>query len=191
MPNYRRAYVPGGTFFLTIVTYQRRPILESVERVSNLRAALRQVMCETPFRVLGAVVLPDHVHFIWSLPRGDTDYSRRIGRLKVIFTRSSRDERGSPTHVSDSRRKHRESDVWQRRFWKHTVNSEEEFEQVLHYIHYNAVKHGLVPCPHLWSFSSFGKWVRAGLYSIDWGCSFEDRNPILPTSVNDGVWAGE
>ena len=191
MPDYRRAYVPGGTFFLTIVTHGRVPILGSREGVARLRRALRRVMLERPFRVPAAVVLPDHVHFLWSLPRGDTDYSRRVGRMKVLFTRSVREGRGSPAPVSDSRRKHRESDVWQRRFWEHVVDDEEDFERFLDYMHYNPVKHGLVTCPHQWPFSSFGKWVKSGLYPIEWGCSCQGRQPALPAMINDGVEAGE
>src|SRR3954452_6264440 len=79
VPNYRRAYVPGGTVFLTVVTYRRRPTLAGPAAVSRLRRALRQVMRETPFSVPAAVVLPDHAHFLWALPRGNADYSRRVG----------------------------------------------------------------------------------------------------------------
>jgi putative transposase len=191
MSDYRRSYVPGGTFFLTVVTYRRRPLLASRENLERLRRAIRQVMREAPFRVPAAVVLPDHVHFLWSLPRGDADYSRRVGRMKVLFTRSLRGRRASPIVVCDSRRKHRESDVWHRRFWEHTIEDEADFEHHLDYIHYNPVRHGVASCPHLWPHSSFTRWVRAGLYPVDWGCRCDGRRPTLPDSVRRDGMAGE
>jgi putative transposase len=76
----------------------------------------------------------------------------------------------STSEVSASRLKHRESDVWQRRFWEHAIKNQADLHQYLDYIHYNPVKHGLVSCPHLWSYSSFSKWVNQGRYAQDWGC---------------------
>jgi len=88
MPEYRRAYVPGGTFFFTLVTYQRNPLFSDPENIFRLRHAVATVRSEMPFGVTGAVVLPDHIHFLWTLPVGDQAYSKRVGRLKVIFTQS-------------------------------------------------------------------------------------------------------
>ena len=170
MPEYRRAYVPGGTFFLTLVTYQRNPLFSNLENIPLLRHAVATVKSEMPFDVTGAVVLPDHIHFLWTLPVGDQAYSKRVGRLKVIFTQSLQGKGVLPQNVSYSRRKHYESDVWQRRFWEHTIRDEADFEQHLNYIHYNPVKHGLVSCPHLWKYSSFHKWTRQGMYTNDWCC---------------------
>jgi putative transposase len=183
MPNYRRAYRPGGTFFLTIVTYERRPTFAEHGQVERLRLALKQVMREAAFQIPAAVVLPDHVHFLWSLPRGDTDFSRRVGRMKVLFTRSLDAAETTQAHLSDSRRRHRESDVWHRRFWEHAIEDEDDFENHLNYIHYNPVKHGLVACPHLWPHSSFARWVRSGLYPGDWGCCCDGRQPQMPKVV--------
>ncbi|WP_165243782.1 REP-associated tyrosine transposase [Paludisphaera soli] len=191
MPNYRRAYVPGGTVFLTVVTYRRAPILDGPANVARLRQALGQVMCETPFRIPAAVVLPDHAHFLWSLPRGDADYSRRVGRMKVLFTRSLQGRGVASVGTSRSRHRHRESDVWQRRFWEHTVESEEEFEALMEYIHYNPVRHGLTSCPHLWPYSSFDRWVQAGLYPKHWGCSCDGRTPVLKPNQQVEEIAGE
>jgi putative transposase len=191
MANYRRAYVPGGTVFLTVVTYRRQPALAERGDVARLRQALRQVMREAPFRIPAAVVLPDHAHFLWSLPPGDSDYSRRVGRMKVLFTRSLPGRGVAAADVSRSRQRHRESDVWQRRFWEHTVGDEAEFEDLLNYIHFNPVKHGLAACPHRWPFSSFGRWARAGLYPAHWGCSCDGRTPTLPGSATLGDMVGE
>ena len=181
MSNYRRAYVPGGTFFLTLVSHRRSPIFERAENVERLRSAIDQVRKEHPFDFPAAVILPDHAHFLWSLPRGDTSFSLRVGRLKVLFTRMARLGPDDPIdRISASRRKHRESNIWQRRFWEHTITNEGDFEAHLHYIHYNPVKHGLVSCPHFWPYSSFRRWVRNGLYTSDWGCCCRGRQVNLP-----------
>ena len=120
MPDYRRYFAPGGTYFFTLVSYARRLRFVGDAALARLRAAVVAVQRDLPFHFLAAVVLPDHMHFLWTLPAGDADYSRRIGKMKVHFTRSSPD-RSQGEQVSASRRRHRESDVWQRRFWEHTV----------------------------------------------------------------------
>jgi putative transposase len=191
MPNYRRRLVPGGTFFFTIATYERRPILAQKTSVALLRQELVEVKRDHPFDFRASVVLPDHVRFLWSLPRGDSAYSSRIGQIKVLFTQKLRGENASPVEVSASRRKHRESDVWHRRFWEHTITDDDDFEQHLHYIHYNPVKHGFVRCPHLWPYSSFSRWVKDGLYDGLWGCGCDGRIPVLPRMASLNGVAGE
>lgn len=170
MPNYRRFYVPGGTYFFTIVTYQRQRIFANPEHISRLRKAVAIVKSEMPFTIIGAVILPDHLHFIWQLPQGDTAYSKRIGKMKVLFTQSLSQLEISKQENSLSRIKHRESNIWQRRFWEHTIRDEKDFNNHLNYIHYNPVKHHLVSCPHLWQYSSFHSWVKRKVLTNDWGC---------------------
>ena len=121
MPQYRRYYRPGGTFFLTLVTYNRRLLLKSAENVDRLRGAIARVKEEKP------VILPEHIHFLWQLPPDDSNYSQRISRLKVLFTRSLHGKNALSQDVSASRHKHRESNVWQMRFWEHTISNEADF----------------------------------------------------------------
>ncbi len=180
MSNYRRVYVPGGTFFFTLVTYNCQPYFANSENIAKLRQAIATVKQEMPFNITGAVILPDHIHFLWTLPMLDTNYSKRIGRLKVVFTKAFRGKTSLPDNVSISRQKHRESDVWQRRFWEHTLQDEAELEIYLNYIHYNPVKHGLVSCPHLWKYSSFDSWVNQGVYSLKWGCTCQGQKVKIP-----------
>jgi putative transposase len=125
------------------------------------------------------------------LPPGDTAYSRRIGLIKVLFTRSLRGPNARKEEVSASRRKHRESDVWHRRFWEHTLKEGDELDPFLHYIHYNPVKHGLVTCPHLWPYSSLSRWIQAGLYPPDWGCCCAGKEPNLPKMASLDDLVGE
>lgn len=181
MPQYRRAYIPGSTVFLTLVTYKRIPLFTTPAHISYLRQALNTVLEEMPFQFVAGVVLPDHLHFIWTLPEQDGNYSKRIGRMKVLFTRSLRGKDHLPKTVSRSRQKHRESDVWQRRFWEHTIWDEADFQQHFDYLHYNPVKHGLVNCPHEWELSSFHRWVICGVYEQSWGCCGEVKIEIMST----------
>jgi len=189
MSEYRRNYIQGGTFFLTLVTYQRIPLFSSPENIHRLRVAIAKTRKEMPLDIMAAVVLPDHIHFLWTLPDDDFNYSKRVGRLKVLFTRSLRGEGMLPQNVSTSRQQHRESNVWQRRFWEHTIRNENDLMRHLDYIHYNPVKHGLISCPHLWEYSSFDKWVSQGVYSVDWGCSCLGRTPQIPdfSQIIEGV----
>lgn len=180
MPEYRRAFVPGGTFFLTIVTNARKPLFVEASNVIRLHAAIETVRQERPFSMLAHVVLPDHLHVVWTLPPGDADFSTRVGRMKVLFTKSLREQSGGHCPPYNGRRpasrvKHRESGVWQRRFWEHTIRDEQDFARHVDYIHYNPVKHGVAACPHIWRESSFMRWVDEGVYSHDWCCCCTGR----------------
>lgn len=180
MPNYRRFYVPGGMVFLTLVTYKRIPLFSHPENISRLRVAMAKIRTEKPFEITAAVILPDHLHFLWTLPSGDSNYSQRVSRLKVLLTRSLQEANLLSENLSASRQKHREKNVWQRRFWEHTIRDETDLEMHLDYIHYNPVKHELVSCPHLWQYSSFYRWVEKEQYSADWGCVCCGRQTQMP-----------
>jgi putative transposase len=182
MSEYRRNYIQGGTFFLTLVTYDRTPIFSNPVNIHKLRVATSTTRKEIPFEIVGAVILPEHIHFLWTLPPDDSNYSKRVGRLKVLFTQSFHGKNNLPQDVSISRQKHRESNVWQRRFWEHTIRDEEDFAKHLDYIHYNPVKHGLASCPHQWEYSSFNKWCDRGIYSAGWRCRCLTNKPQIPDS---------
>ncbi|WP_293099165.1 hypothetical protein [Moorena sp. SIO3I6] len=115
----------------------------------------------------------------------------RVSRFKVLFTRSLRGKRSFSVDVSASRRKHRESNVWQRRFWEHTIRNDHDLHRHIDYIHYNPVKHGLVSCPHLWEYSSFHKWVERGKYRPDWGCCCGRNLPQIQAFSDLEDFAGE
>jgi len=165
--EYRRARLKGGTYFFTVVTHNRRKILCESENVDLLRLAFRSVMDNHPYHIDAFVLLPDHLHCIWTLPYDDTDFSTRWGLIKSTFSRTcSRHFKGD---VSASRRTKREAAVWQRRFWEHAIRDENDFYRHVEYIHYNPVKHNLVNAPSQWPYSSFHKYVRNGLCDLDWG----------------------
>lgn len=182
MSEYRRNYIQGGTFFLTLVTYDRTPIFSNPVNILKLRVATSTTRKEMPFEIVAEVILPEHIHFLWTLPPDDSNYSKRVGRLKVLFTQSLHGKNNLPQDVSISRQKHRESNVWQRRFWEHTIRDEEDFAKHLDYFHYNPVKHGLASCPHQWEYSSFNKLCDRGVYSANWRCSCLPKKPQIPDS---------
>lgn len=133
-----------------------------------------------PFSLEAVVLLPDHLHAIWTLPAGDADYSRRWAGIKRGFTTQWLGAAGGEATRSQSRERHRRRGVWQRRFWEHLIRDPADFEQHLHYIHYNPVKHGYVRCPHGWRWSTFEKWITRGVYDRDWQCSCNDQRPTPP-----------
>jgi putative transposase len=190
MPNYRRPVVPGATVFLTIATHLRVPYFANPEHVAVLRRVIAQVKTERPFTITAAVVLHDHLHFLWTLPPDDADFSRRVGRMKVLVTQALRPTI-SPENVSPSRRKHREGTVWQRRFWDHVVRDEDDLERHMDYIHFNPVKHGYVACPHARPWSSFHRWVERGAYDLKWGCGCGERRNEVSEFARTGTVVGE
>jgi len=167
MPDYRRYFVAGGSYFFTVVTDRRRPFLCEPLARTLLRAALRECLARWPFRLDAIVLLPDHFHAIWTLPASDASYSRRLGWLKKEFTKRWLARGGKDRRVSPSRSRRGNHGVWQRRFWEHSIRDEQDFERHLDYIHYNPVKHGLVRSPRDWPYSSFRRWVKLGVYSAE------------------------
>jgi putative transposase len=165
--------IPGETYFFTVVMFNRRKIFVSPRAVAILSEAMRSVRGEAPFQTVAVVVLPDHLHCIWNLPRSDADFSTRWRRIKREFTVRYITEIGGNPHgdISSQRRARRERGVWQRRFWEHVVRDEDELERLCDYIHFNPVKHGHASSPSEWPWSTFGRFVAAGDYPPDWGRS--------------------
>ncbi|MFO0851107.1 MAG: transposase [Gemmataceae bacterium] len=172
MPRYRRAFVPGGTYFFTAVTHQRRPILLGDSGRRCLRAALAAVRQRFPFGCEAIVLLPDHLHTIWTLPPGDDRYDLRWQRFKRLFTDAYLSAGGVEGDRTASRVRRQERGVWQRRFWEHTVRDEDDFKRCLDYLHYNPVKHGLASRVTDYPWSTFHRWVTHGEYEPEWGTGF-------------------
>ena len=169
MPDYRRNYVPGGTYFFTCVTHRRSPFLVSDLARKCLHEAIAEVRRSYPFEIVAIVLIPDHWHTIWTLPRGDDRYPMRWQRIKEEFTKRWLAAGGGEHDQSESRRKHRMRGVWQRRYWEHTVKDENDLERCVDYIHWNPRKHKLVDRVRDWPHSSFHRFVAEGQYDIDWG----------------------
>ena len=184
MPSFRRAFVPGGSFFFTVVVHQRRRLFDDPSAVSLLGSVFRRCRMRWPFTMNAIVLLPDHLHTIWSLPRGDSEYSRRLGWIKKEFTTRWLQIGGPEGTVSAGRQRQRRRGIWQPRFWDHTLEDEEDFERHFDYIHWNPVKHGYVRCPKHWQYSSFHRYVRRGVYPSEWGC-FANNTRNAPLNFGD------
>jgi len=180
MPEYRRYYQPGGSYFFTVVTEGRAPILCTDRARPLLRHAIHEARKRLPFKIDAFVLLPDHLHAIWNLPVGNNDYSKRWSMIKRLFTQAWLGAGGNERRTSDSRDKNRRRGVWQRRFWEHLLRDEADFEKHCDYIHFNPVKHGHVTCPHAWPYSTYDRFVREGYYAADWSCSCNGRLPKPP-----------
>lgn len=174
--RYRRAFIPGGSFFFTAVTQCRRPLFDSDAAVSVLRSAFRAVRASRPFVIDAVVVMPDHLHCIWTLPPGDADFATRWRLLKTWFTKHC-DPALRATATAHAARGER--GLWQHRYWEHVLRDETDFIRHVEYIHYNPVKHGYVTSPVQWSHSSFHRYVEAGIYPVDWAGG-EDMNTAEP-----------
>jgi putative transposase len=168
MPDYRRANIAGGTFFFTL-TLANRSSNFLVRDIRRLRDVYRSVQERRPFESIAICVLPDHLHAIWSLPSGDSDFATRWNLIKSGFSR------GLPA-ASRSRSKlaKREKGIWQRRYWEHAIRDDSDLSRHVDYIHFNPVKHGLVPRVCDWPHSSFHQYVKRGDLPVDWGGDIRD-----------------
>lgn len=168
--RYRRACVPGGSYFFTVVTHQRHKLFTSEAPVNLLRTAFRSVMRKHPFSIDAIVILPDHLHCIWTLPSGDADFARRWRLIKTAFTRQCSSE-WRAKNLDSMRICGRQRPVWQHRYWEHLIRSEADFQAHVEYIHYNPVRHQYVRRPADWGWSSFGRYVQRGVFTNDWGAT--------------------
>jgi putative transposase len=175
MPEYRRSKVEGGTYFFTVVTYHRLPILTNEIARGILHSAWINTKQRFPFETLAVCLLPDHLHCIWKLPQGDGNYSIRWKEIKGLFTKGYLTQIGPGEERNQSRQKRKEAAIWQRRFWEHTIETEDDLETHLDYIHYNPVKHGIARHAADWAFSSFHRYVKEGIYEMDWNGGEEGR----------------
>lgn len=168
MSNYRRANTQGACYFFTVVTFRRQPILcDEAVRVA-LREAINSVREKKPFTIDAWVLLPDHLHCIWTLPEGDADFSSRWGLIKRQVSIQCREHYRRADWLNVSKRKHRESTLWQRRFWEHQIRDESDFNRHVDYLHYNPVKHGYCQQVGDWPYSTFHRFVAEGVYPFNW-----------------------
>ncbi|MDX1916318.1 MAG: transposase [Methylophilus sp.] len=168
MPDYRRNRVPGGTYFFTVNLLERRGKLLT-ENIDLLRAVVIHTQKNIPFHIDAWVVLPDHMHCVWTLPINDDDYPARWKAIKTAFSRAlPKNERRSSVRMAKGER-----GIWQRRYWEHTIRSDKDYAAHIDYVHINPVKHGLVNQVKDWPYSTFHKLVDQGVYAEDWGGGIE------------------
>ena len=149
MPEYRRNRVAGGTYFFTVNLADRSSHL-LVERIDLLRAVVRRARQLKPFHIDAWAVLPNHMHAMWTLPEGDSDFPTRWHNIKMLFSRGI----SSGGAISTSRRRAGERGIWQRRYWERTIRDERDYAAHVNYIHFNPVKQGYVTDAADWPYST-------------------------------------
>ncbi|MCK4743171.1 MAG: transposase [Sulfuriflexus sp.] len=154
--KYRRVFNSGTSYFFTVVTTKRLPLFNNEKAVQLFSDAMRHVMLSHPFTQDAFVIMPDHIHCVWSLPKGDTDYSMRWGLIKAWFK-----EHAKSRGLSE--------ECWESNYWEHCLSDDRDYQSHLEYIHYNPVKHGLSESAGAWPHSSFRQYVALGLYQHNWG----------------------
>ena len=163
MPNYRRVWVPGGTYFFTVAIAERQRTL-LIDHIHALGDAFRTARQARPFTTQAIVVLPDHLHCVWKLPPDDDAFAIRWSHIKAGFSRRvPMGEQRRPSRLSK-----RERGIWQRRYWEHLIRDEEDLQRRIDYIHFNPVKHGYVSKASDWPHSSIHAWIARGDVPADW-----------------------
>jgi len=165
MVQYRRNFLPGGTYFFTVTLHNRRATYLT-DHIERLRNAMLQTAQNRPFKTHAIVILPDHLHALWTLPPDDHNYPTRWRSIKANFSRGL-----AAQGIQLDKNPRGEYLLWQRRYWEHTIQNDEDFRRHVDYIHYNPVKHGLVSRVIDWPYSSFHRYVARGELPADWGGS--------------------
>lgn len=162
--RYRRTRLPGATYFFTLNLANRNRTL-LVDHADMLREVINKVRQKHPFQIDAMVVLPDHLHALWTLPENDSDYITRWMLIKTGFSRNI----PKNEYLSDSRRSKGERGIWQRRYWEHLIRNDLDTERHMDYIHFNPVKHGYVARASDWKYSSVHRYIKSGIVPPDWG----------------------
>lgn len=132
MANYRRPRIAGGSYFFTVTLLDRGSNL-LVMHIDLLRQAVRRVKAVRSFRIDAWAVLPDHMHCVWTLPEGDSNYSARWRDIKTTFSRSI----AKGEYIDPVRKKNGERGIWQRRFWEHAIRDDADYWAHIDYVHLN------------------------------------------------------
>jgi putative transposase len=164
MPNYRRAWHPGGTYFFTVNLLERSGNDLLVRHIDLLREAVKAVRHAHPFTIHAWVVLPEHLHCVIELPIGDEDFALRWRLIKSHFSKSL----PKTELLSATRIRRGERGIWQRRFWEHLIRDEKDFSAHMDYVHINPLKHGLVKRVSDWPYSTFHLLVEQDVYLANW-----------------------
>lgn len=176
MVQYRRNRIAGGTYFFTVTLRDRTSTL-LVEHIDLFRLSVDKTRRARPFAIDAWVVLPEHMHVMWTLPPGDADYSGRWRSIKGNFSQELAKSFAKPPRNAKGGYQ-----FWQPRFWEHTIRNDSDFSRHADYIHYNPFKQGHVPKVRDWPHSSFHHFVERGLYPLDWGGAGNDE----PSTSNFG-----
>ena len=170
--RYRRADVAGGTYFFTVNLAERKRTL-LLDYVDVLRSVMREVKAKHPFHIEAMVILPDHLHAVWTLPVGDADYPTRWMLIKAGFSRNiPKGERCNASRVTKGER-----GIWQRRYWEHLIRNDGDYERHVDYVHFNPRKHGFISRASDWPHSSLHRYITMRMLSRDWNVGIQEGQP--------------
>ena len=170
--NYRRVYIPNSFVHIIIASYERKHIF--INNIDFLRTAFKNTMQYYKFEIVAICVLPEHIHLIIN-PENIKEYPKIISSIKHCFSHDV--EQVCPTYLCThdnlkiGYKNKREKGFFQRRFYEHTICSQDELNNHINYIHYNPVKHGYAKQVKDWEYSSFHKFVKNNMYDNNWGSS--------------------
>lgn len=168
MVRYRRNVVAGATYFFTVTLRDRRATY-LVDYIADLRTAFRVAKQQQSFEIIAIVILPEHLHTVIRMADSDADYAKLWRTIKSHFT-----QRLLLNGVPLQRNVRGEYDLWQRRFWEHTIRDDRDLQAHVDYIHFNPVKHGRVNYVSDWLYSSFHRYVRLELLPKNWAITQDD-----------------
>lgn len=164
--DYKRIFIENSLISITVVTKDRKNIL--IDNISFLRKAFKLAKEKYKFEIIAIVINPNHFHMIIK-PDKIEEYPKIIGFIKSSFTKLSKIKYTLSIN-------NREANIWQRRYWEHTIINENDLHRHLDYIHFNSMKHYSIP-PKEWKYSTFKKYVNKGVYELDW-CNFDNKYGI-------------
>jgi putative transposase len=152
--KYRRIYADGYSYYLTLVTYRRKPIL--IENIELLRHAFRLSKKRYAYKIDAIIVLPDHIHMIIT-PKVAKDYSKIITAIKKSFVYGLKQSLKYEGRAEVSTKKYHRghAGIWQERFYEHTIRNEKDWLEKMEYIKNNPIKHKYVEQSKDWKYSSF------------------------------------
>ena len=151
MSNYKRIFMDGYCYYITMVTHQRNPIL--LDNIELLRKSFADSMKRYRYSIDAIVILPEHIHMILT-PQQALDYPKIIRAIKYYFSKHCEEKYYAHLMQSFSREKRGSKPIWQKRFYEHTIRDEKDYQEKLTYIHTNPVKHGYVENINDWQFGS-------------------------------------
>ncbi|MBL7002871.1 MAG: transposase [Gammaproteobacteria bacterium] len=163
--KYKRADVQGGTYFFTVNLANRNNTL-LIDEIDVLREVINKVKKQHPFKLDAMVILPEHLHAMFTLAKNDKDYATRWMLIKSGFSRQI----PKLEQINKSRKIKGERGIWQRRYWEHLIRDEKDYVRHFNYIHYNPVKHGYVERSVDWPHSTIHKYINLGVIDESWGC---------------------
>ena len=164
MSSYQSNRVQGVTYFFTVRLEDGENDL-LVDNLQLFQKALRSVLRERPFYIDAMVVLPDHIHCMWTLPILRTDFLLRWNSFEKRFTESLYLS-NAPSAASV---KQPNQVIWQQSIERNEIVDALDYKAHMDYIHFNPVKHGEVTQVVQWPYSTFHRLSDRGLYSIEWG----------------------